>query len=192
VDTPLTAAFDAVNPGGVAPVTVQFLDRSVGGATSWSWTSPTARPRTCAARRTPSRRRDLPGAAHRDRRRGSNTGAVPVEIGEPVPEARFSVSSPGGVSPVRVEFTDRSIGNVTSFLWDFGDGTGSVEQSPVHHYITPGVFTVRFRVWSAGGVDGTIRRNLITITSPGPLPHAGTSQGAPAPLRWIQRLLPKF
>ncbi len=34
----------------------------------------------------------------------------------------------------RVVFTDKSYGNVTSWKWDFGDGTTSTEQNPVHEY----------------------------------------------------------
>src|SRR5262249_46954710 len=37
LDWSLTAFFDIQNPGGVAPVIVQFLDRSMAGPTSWRW-----------------------------------------------------------------------------------------------------------------------------------------------------------
>jgi len=33
-----------------------------------------------------------------------------------------------------VAFRDRSYGNITSWKWDFGDGTTSTEQNPVHEY----------------------------------------------------------
>jgi hypothetical protein len=45
------------------------------------------------------------------------------------------------IDPVRrvVAFKDRSYGNVTSWKWDFGDGTTSTEQNPIHEYKGPAV-----------------------------------------------------
>lgn len=42
-------------------------------------------------------------------------------------------------------FTDKSIG-ATSWLWDFGDGTTSTEQNPVHTYIFSGTYVVKLTV----------------------------------------------
>ena len=83
-----------------------------------------------------------------------------------------------------MQFTDTSIGNVTAWQWDFGDGQGSFERNPFHAYLVAGVYTVRFRVWSAGGGNVMVRRNLIHVTNPlrralgldpgsGPLPDPG-------------------
>ncbi len=33
-----------------------------------------------------------------------------------------------------VQFQDESTGSPTSWLWDFGDGSASTEQNPVHQY----------------------------------------------------------
>jgi len=38
-----------------------------------------------------------------------------------------------------VAFHDQSYGDITSWLWDFGDGTTSTEQYPVHVYEKPGL-----------------------------------------------------
>src|SRR6185436_11247654 len=105
-------------------------------------------------------------------------------IAEPPPDARFSVSNTSGPAPLRVDFTDRSIGDITAWLWDFGDGQGSTEPSPTHVYHTPGTYTVRFRVWSAGGVDGTVRRDLILVANPF-APRTGPTQGTSGPLNWV-------
>ena len=43
-----------------------------------------------------------------------------------------------------VYFKDESIGNVTKWLWHFGDGETSTEQYPVHQYKEPGV---HYTVW---------------------------------------------
>lgn len=56
--------------------------------------------------------------------------------------ANFSADTTNGGSPVTVNFTDSSSGSPSGWLWDFGDGINSVEQNPLHTYITPGVFDV--------------------------------------------------
>lgn len=39
----------------------------------------------------------------------------------------------------KVVFEDKSYGNITSWHWDFGDGTTSTEQNPIHTYRKDGV-----------------------------------------------------
>jgi PKD repeat protein len=43
-----------------------------------------------------------------------------------------------------VNFLDQSStdGHIISWYWEFGDGTTSTEQNPVHHYGSPGTYTV--------------------------------------------------
>lgn len=42
----------------------------------------------------------------------------------------------------KIAFTDQSIGEITSWKWDFGDGTTSTEQHPIHTYAKPGMYVV--------------------------------------------------
>ena len=37
-----------------------------------------------------------------------------------------------------VAFKDLSVGKITSWKWDFGDGDTSTEQNPIHQYKEPG------------------------------------------------------
>jgi PKD repeat protein len=183
VGDPVYPAFDVASPGGLPPVTVQFFDRTVGAPTSWSWdfgdgaTSSARNPAhtfvtggTFLVRLTVT----APGT--------SALATASVAIDEPPPDARFSASVTAGDVPLRVQFTDLSLGNLTSWLWDFGDGTGSFEQSPRHVYRKAGVYTVRFRVWSAGGLDGVVRRDWIRVTGglPTDRPPGLEPSGAPA------------
>lgn len=47
----------------------------------------------------------------------------------------------------KVVFEDKSYGNITSWHWDFGDGTTSTEQNPIHTYRKDGVhYTVTLTV----------------------------------------------
>ena len=58
--------------------------------------------------------------------------ALSVSVGEPV------------------VFTDSSHGTITSWSWNFGDGTGSSAQSPLHAFATPGVYPVTLTVNGPG------------------------------------------
>jgi PKD repeat protein len=55
-----------------------------------------------------------------------------------------------GCAPLTTQFTDATVGS-TSWLWDFGDGTTSTLQNPVHSYTSPGLYTVSLTTTSAGG-----------------------------------------
>lgn len=55
-----------------------------------------------------------------------------------------------GCAPLTAQFTDATIGAV-SWLWNFGDGTTSALQNPVHTYTTPGFYTVSLTTTTAGG-----------------------------------------
>ena len=52
-----------------------------------------------------------------------------------------------------VYFKDLSYGNITSWLWDFGDGSKSAEQNPIHTYEKPGEYVVVLYVESPDGSD---------------------------------------
>ena len=45
-----------------------------------------------------------------------------------------------------VAFQDKSIGKITSWKWDFGDGKESTEQHPLHVYEKPGLYIVALYV----------------------------------------------
>lgn len=45
-------------------------------------------------------------------------------------------------TPMHVQFTDQSSTSPTGWFWDFGDGTSSFEQNPVHPYPVPGTYKV--------------------------------------------------
>lgn len=55
-----------------------------------------------------------------------------------------------GCAPLTAQFTDASVGSI-GWLWDFGDGTTSTLQNPIHTYNTPGTYVVALTTTSAGG-----------------------------------------
>lgn len=64
-----------------------------------------------------------------------------------------------------IQFTDYSNGTPTEWLWDFGDGSSSTEQNPVHSYSNLGDYTVSLTVSDADDSTSTaIKTNFISIT----------------------------
>jgi PKD repeat protein len=59
-------------------------------------------------------------------------------------KAQFTASPMAGKAPLEVTFTDHSPG-ASSWSWDFGDGTDSTEQNPVHSFTIPGTYRVTLR-----------------------------------------------
>ncbi|MEO6003496.1 MAG: PKD domain-containing protein [Opitutus sp.] len=57
-----------------------------------------------------------------------------------------------------VAFKDRSIGQVTTWKWDFGDGSAATEQNPTHSYAKPGTYVV---ILDVTGPEGTSRRSKV-------------------------------
>jgi len=72
------------------------------------------------------------------------------------PEADFSATPVYGFAPLTVHFMDTSCGAPKIWLWDFGDGTTSTEQDPIHVYTKPGSsFSVSLTVNNTFGGGST-------------------------------------
>lgn len=67
-----------------------------------------------------------------------------------LPTAAFTASPTVGAAALTVQFTDQSTGNVSDWLWDFGDGATSTEQNPTHTYTAAGVYDVSLTVRYGG------------------------------------------
>lgn len=71
------------------------------------------------------------------------------------PFARYEAMPMRGVGPFTVTFSDASIGQIASRLWNFGDGVTSTVVSPTHFYAMPGIYTATLTVTGPDGVDVT-------------------------------------
>jgi Tol biopolymer transport system component len=71
----------------------------------------------------------------------------------PTVQASFGAAPLGGLAPLAVTFANRTAGDFTSSLWDFGDGITSTLPSPTHTYAAPGAYTVTLTASGAGGTD---------------------------------------
>lgn len=73
---------------------------------------------------------------------GGTSDAASFPCASVTPDFTIGIAT-GCTLPRSVAFTDNSTGLVTTWLWDFGDGTSSTLQNPTHIYSTSGPFTVK-------------------------------------------------
>jgi PKD repeat protein len=71
--------------------------------------------------------------------------------GSPVLEADFKAAPTEGDVPLNVAFTNRSIGDYSEMLWDFGDGITSTVPNPVHTYTLGGTYRPTLTISSPDG-----------------------------------------
>ncbi len=98
------------------------------------------------------------------------------------PEADFSASPNSGPVPLTVQFTDRSSGETTYWVWDFGDGTTSTAQNPAHTYTAGGKYLVSLKVSGPGGSDTATKTDYIQVRE-GELPARNVGD------RWVYKLV---
>ncbi len=77
-----------------------------------------------------------------------------VGIGRPVAFRDTSISSD-------------AVGPVTAWFWEFGDGTLSTEQNPVHLYMQAGTFDVRLTVTAGATKETATRRGCVRVSAEG-------------------------
>ncbi|MCK5738032.1 PKD domain-containing protein, partial [bacterium] len=99
---------------------------------------------------------------------GSDDWTISVTVtcaSEIIPD--FEANVVDGYSPMAVQFTDLSL-NADGWLWDFGDGTTSTEQNPVHVFRNPPnkYYTVTLTVWDCCEKlsDTIVLENFIRVT----------------------------
>jgi len=78
-----------------------------------------------------------------------------INPGGPV-TAAFSVDTQTGGVATTFEFSDKSTGNPSAWLWNFGDGTSSTSRFPSKTYSAEGKYDVSLTVTGAGGKVDTL------------------------------------
>jgi gliding motility-associated-like protein len=81
------------------------------------------------------------------------------------PAARFLTESNCSSRLTRT-FVDQSVA-ATSWLWDFGDGTTSTQESPQHTYATPGKYTVTLTVTNGTCTQASTQQVFLIKADPG-------------------------
>jgi monoamine oxidase len=119
----------------------------------------------------------VPGAMQSgERAAGEHNTAAGGPPAAGTPTADFSASPDQGGEPLDVTFTDLSNQLPTGWLWDFGDGSSSSDQNPLHEYTLPGVYTVSLTATNPNGSHTRVQPKLISV--PEPSAAAGLAVGA--------------
>jgi len=90
-----------------------------------------------------------------------------------IPHIKYKIDSYRGCLPLTINFKDKSYNStdsIVSYAWDFGDGYGSVLQSPIHTFRKSKLYTVSLKLVSAFGCINSFIDS--TPIFPYPLPKA--------------------
>ena len=167
--SPPIANFTANPTSGTVPLTVQFTDLSTGNVTSWLWdfgdgTNETIKNPSHTYNTAGSKTVKLTVTGQGGSDFEEKTGYMVVSDSQSgAPVANFTAAPTSGNAPLTVQFTDTSTGTVSSYSWDFGDGTNETIKSPSHTYNTAGSKTVKLTVTGQGGSDSEVKPNFITV-----------------------------
>jgi PKD repeat protein len=169
----VTAAFSVQNPIGCANTAVNFLDLSTGAnpPISWQWDFGDG---TGSALQFPAHTYSGNGVYSvslvvEDVNGCQDTATQSNVVNLTGPVADFTLSSAATCPGAIVGFTDASLPDTTlnSWLWDFGDGTTSSLQSPVHSYSSPGTYNVSLTIGNVVGCNDTeVKTAVITVIPP--------------------------
>jgi len=77
--------------------------------------------------------------------------------------AQFTATPTSGPAPLIVGFADQSIGDITSWRWDFGDGNMSSTRNPSHTYESAGTYTVSLTISDPDGSDTETKPSYIQV-----------------------------
>ena len=176
------ADFSATPTSGTEPLTVVFTDASTSydGIVSWLWDFGDGQTST---EQNPTHVYAQDGTytvtltvTEADADSDTETKASYVTVSGTGPAADFSATPTSGTEPLTVVFADLSASydGIVTWLWDFGDGQTSTEQSPTHVYAQDGTYTVTLTVTEADGDSDTeTKASYVTATD-------GTPPAVPA------------
>ena len=170
---PPVANFTATPQTGGVPLTVTFNDTSTNNPTSWVWNFGDPY-NTTSYEKNPTHTYFLPGNysvelwATNDGGTGYFNRSGYIFTYYPA-NANFTADvteGPYGLSGLTVQFTDHSTGGVSSWDWDFGDGSYSesnTHQNPGHTY-AEGLYSVNLSVANTFSSSYLLRENYINVT----------------------------
>jgi PKD repeat protein len=151
------ADFSAVPDSGMAPLLVQFTDLSTGNVTSREWDFGDGSDKVST--KDPSHTYQNPGTYNAKLKvtapglLGSDEKTKTITVTAPPPVARFTASTFHGASPLEVQFTDQSTGDINTRTWNFGGGTqvGGGQTDPRVRYDSIGLYNVTLNPAGPGG-----------------------------------------
>lgn len=165
--SPVTA-FTGTPLSGLVPLTVNFTDNSTNNPTSWLWNFGDS---TTSTIKSPSHVFSSVGTFNitltASNSNGSNTlvkNSYITTLSGSTPQANFSATPTTGNILMTSNFTDLSINNPTSWLWNFGDGTTSTSKNPSKSFSVPGTYNVKLTATNSYGSNTIIKNNYIVLS----------------------------
>ncbi|MBI5916474.1 MAG: choice-of-anchor B family protein, partial [Bacteroidetes bacterium] len=160
-----TAAFTLNNMQGCAPVQVQFTDQSAGGPTAWAWSFPGGSP-TTSPEQNPIVTYTISGSYSAmltvtNSAGSSETTQMNIITVDAAPFAAFDFT----VNGLDISFTNFTM-YATSYLWDFGDGSTSMEDFAFHTYAANGTYTVVLTATNDCGSTSFEQEVVIAVAPP--------------------------
>ena len=161
-----TARFTGTPTNGTAPLDVNFTDTSdVLNGTLWNWSFGDSHWYNATATSSPIHLYNATGtytvSLTVTNATGNNTmtraGYITVTSGVSgsAPAVSFTADVTSGTVPFAVQFTDTSTGSPVNWTWNFGDGTSSAAQNPVHTFVQPQVFNVTLTAANSAGLTNS-------------------------------------
>jgi PKD repeat protein len=93
---------------------------------------------------------------------GTATGAANVP-----PVADFSSSTSGLLTAVNASNSSDADGTITSYAWDFGDGSTGTGVTASHTYAAAGTYPVKLTVTDNTSMTGTVTKSVTVAPAPG-------------------------
>lgn len=172
-----TAAFTANNLSSCnPPLTVNFTNQSSGaGPLTYAWTfGPSGQSSATNPNRTFNNSGSFDVSLTTTNSFGcTSTLTQPGYINVGQNEAQFTSDVTGFCAPLPVNFSNQSVTSspVTSFLWNFGDGSTSTQANPSHTYTNVGVYNVTLSIQTAEGCSNTFSAPAYISVSNPPTPN---------------------
>lgn len=180
-DTGVTGKFELISYGKKTGNTFQQLKRGFAGTTQQHWVpgdpntiyvsnSVTAEPHNSIKDAITNIQADL-GLSVDPSPTSLNGILQAQEVRFLTPKPLFSAFPVKGAPSLTVRFQNFTTGHVMRYFWDFGDGSVSLERSPIHTYVNEGFYTVRLNVITSTGAQGiATKTNYIEVNADESLP----------------------
>lgn len=143
---------------------VSFSDISTNSPTSWSWSFPGGSP-SSSSLQNPSVTYASSGSYNVTLTATNASGndsetKVNVVVVTQTPVAAFGSTTNNNIAT----FSDASNGIPSSWFWDFGDGSTSTDQNPIHPYTIGGTYVVTLTATNSCGSNSVT--NTVTVGNP--------------------------
>ena len=163
------ASFVSSVSSGDVPLVVQFVDASTNSPTSWAWSFGDGGTDTT---QNPSHKYSTTGTftvtLTSTNAAGSDTiskaAYITVNPASTPPVASFVATKTTGTTPLGVQFIDATTNSPTAWVWSFGDGATSLQQNPLHTYISAGTYTVTLTASNNAGSSTITQTGFVTAT----------------------------